>query len=91
MLLGNTTNNDDFLKMNFVCITKDFKYFTYGKIYYYPHPFAWDNSPPYLTLTNDIGRVDYPSLWGYDNERTIVFYFEPAWKWRHKKLERLLK
>ena len=83
--------------MKWVCITKDWEHFTYGKIY------EGDLNTTLLDIENDIGERHMPCLYGSEviiskmNKRYYgpptkrVYYFLTLEEWRDKQIDDVIK
>lgn len=68
------------MKTKWVCVTKDWDTFTYGKVY----EGKLDGS--LLDVKNDRGERWYPALFGSGG----VYYFIPIEEWREKQINKIL-
>lgn len=78
------------MNKKWVCVTKDFENFTYGKVY----EGELNSSGTILNVTNDVGNKPLPSYyrpWSkrpYDGIR--YFYFLSLEDWRERKINKVL-
>jgi hypothetical protein len=70
-----------------ICITKDFTNFTYGKIY------EGIEKGNLLDVANDKGERHLPAIFGYNGPGNFVEYFVTVEKWkeiRNNKIQKIL-
>lgn len=73
--------------MKWVCVTRNFQNFTYGKIY----EGELTNSKTTLNIINDLGYKTLPSYYSSCFERgQRYYYFLSLEEWRDKQIDKIL-
>ena len=79
-----------------VCVTKDWDTFTYGKIY------EGEVNGSLLDVPNDLGERTYPALYGvepiirmmeirsFGHPTKKLYYFIPLEEWREKQINQII-
>lgn len=70
--------------MKWICLTKKFNGFTYGKTY------EGNKVGNNIDVTNDYGYNPFPAISGYNGPGNLVVYFRPVDEWRKKKINEIL-
>lgn len=76
------------MKTKWVCVTKNWNNYTYGKVY------EGEKRGELLDVQNDMGERTLPSLFGKfrvaENKLEKIYYFITINEWREKQINQIL-